>query len=144
VDTLIGTRRPAVSDLTLICGKCRFPIDGDTGYLRVTFAAIHEHRQAEREYRERNPEGSAVSMEEFLLGPEDVHWLAYHGKCEPEKDQDAYQIDAARLRTWQQLCHWTAHLMEKNWFALTDWDRLLREAAGDSEARTLRVLARAS
>jgi hypothetical protein len=34
--------------------------------------------------------------------------------------------------------------MEKNWFAATDWDCLLREAAGDSEPVTLRALARAS
>lgn len=132
------------ADLTLICRKCRFPIDGDTGYLRVTFADIHENRAQQRAYDERHPEGSAVSMEEFLLGPEDVHWRAYHDKCEPEKDRDAYQIDAARLRTWQHLCWWTAHLMEKNWFALTDWDCLLREAAGEGEAKTLRALPRAS
>lgn len=132
------------ADLALICQQCRFPIEGDTGYLRVTYADIHKYQRDEKAYRERHPEGEAVSLEDFLLGPDPIHWRAYHDKCEPEPDASAYQIDAAKLRTWQGLAHWTAHLMEKNWFASTDWDCLLREAAGDTEARTLRVLARAS
>lgn len=132
------------ADLTLICRRCRFPIDGDTGCLRVTYAAIAQYRQQDREYRERHPEGSAVSLEDFLLGPDPVHWLAYHGKCEPVPDADAYQISAARLRTWQDLAHWTAHLMAKSWFGFTDWDVLLEQVAGGAEPTTLRVLARAS
>jgi hypothetical protein len=132
------------ADLILICRQCRFPIEGDAGYLRVTYADINKHQQQEQEYRARHPEGSAVSLEDFLLYPDPVHWLACHDPCEPEPGVDAYQIDAARFRTWRDVCGWTAHLMEKNWFAATDWDNLLRELAGETEATTVKVLARSA
>lgn len=120
------------ADLALICRACAEPIEGDTGCLRVTFAALAERRQQEQEYAERHPEGSAFSITDFLLGPKPVHWLAYHDKCEPEPDLDAYQIDAVQLRTWRGFAKWTAHLMAKNWFAATDWNSLLLEAAGET------------
>lgn len=132
------------ADLALICHKCQFPVNGDSGYLRVLYADIHKHRDQERAYRQLHPEGEAVSIEDFLLGPEDIHWRAYHAACDPEIDQPCYAIDAERIQTWAQLCHWTAHLMEKTWFPATDWDCLLEQAAGDAEPTTLRVLARAS
>lgn len=132
------------ADLTLICHGCRFPIEGDTGALRVTFADIAKNRQQDAEWKASHAEGTAMDLAEFLLGPDHVHWRAYHDKCEPEPDLSAYQIDAAKLRTWRDLARWTAHLMSKNWFAATDWGVLLEQAAGDSEPTTLRVLARAS
>jgi hypothetical protein len=135
------------ADLTLICGICIFPIGDGTGWLRVTFADIHKHREQRAEYdayRRDSGEPATLSMLEMLIGPEPIHWRAYHAKCEPEADQDAYQIDSERICTWRQLAHWTAHLMEKNWFADTDWDCLLREVAGDSPAETIQVLERAS
>lgn len=32
--------------------------------------------------------------------------------------------------------------MEKNWFALSDWDDLLREVAGEIPSRRIRVAAK--
>ena len=130
------------ADLTLICHKCRLPIEGDTGYLRVTYPDLHKYREQEREYSERHPEGEAVSITEFLLGPEEIHWLPYHDKCEPEPDLDAYQIDAVQLQSWQCLARWTAHLMSKNWLPHTDWDELLREVSGESKVEQPRILVR--
>ena len=37
-----------------------------------------------------------------------------------------------QVSTWAGLSRWTAHLMAKNWFPLSDWDEVLREAAGES------------
>ncbi|MFC8704910.1 hypothetical protein ACFUIV_22365 [Streptomyces anulatus] len=40
--------------------------------------------------------------------------------------EGAYDIPAAKTRSWEQLLDWTAHLMEKSWLSHTDWDDFLR------------------
>jgi hypothetical protein len=133
-----------MNDLTLICHGCKFPVGDGDGWLRIMLSDIHVYRDAERAYRAVHPEGEAMSLAGLLLAPEPVHWRAYHAHCETEPQEGAYQIGSERVRTWAQFAHWTAHLMEKNWFQLTDWDCLLREVAGDSPAETIQVLERAS
>lgn len=132
------------ADLTLICGTCGFPIAEDTGCLRVTMAEVRDHLRQYAEWRQAHPEGSAIDLAELLLAPDEIHWGAYHYACDPARGEDQYQIDAGRIATWRAVCHWTAHLMEKNWFAATDWDDLLRELAGDSPASTFRILERSA
>lgn len=128
------------ADLVLICHLCRESIEGDTGALRVTFAELAEHRQREAEWKASHA-GELVDLTDMLLAPEDVHWRAYHDRCDPDFEQSSYQIDAMKLRTWRDLARWTAHLMGKNWFPFTDWDDLLREAAGEWRAVRIKVLA---
>lgn len=132
------------AELTLICRKCSFPIAGDMGCLRVSFEAIREHARREREWKADHPAGSAVDINDFLLGPDEIRWEAYHDACDPAKGDDCYQIDAVQLTTWQGVCRWTAHLMDKNWFPSTDWDHLLRELAGEIPATTIRILERSA
>ena len=131
-----------MADLTLVCQGCRQPIEGDTGCLRVTLADLDRFRRQEADYGSRHPAGEAVSIEEFLTAPDPVSWHSYHDRCDPEKDLDAYQIDAAKLSTWQGLARWTAHLMEKNWLGCTDWDEVLREVAGVSTSKHPRIAVR--
>lgn len=114
---LRGDRRCGVNDLTLICETCRFPINGDTGCI---YALFREMRQSSDE----------------------IHWHTSHYAHFPTNTGDTYEITAARISTWKQLAWWTAHLMEKNWFPLSDWDDLLREASGDVPSRRIRVEAK--
>jgi len=103
-------------DLTLICETCRFPITGDTGAIYVPFADLQQTDH-------------------------DICWRTSH-YAHPGMDEDSYGIAARRIATWQQLAWWTAHLMEKNWFRLSDWDTLLLEVAGETEPRRIRVAVR--
>jgi hypothetical protein len=133
------------AELALICQTCRKPIDDeeDGGSLRVIHAAVAQYKRDEQRRQMRNL-GQAVDLHELLLGPDPANWLAYHDRCDPGAGIDAYHICAERLRTWRDLAFWTAHLMGKNWLALTDWDELLREAAGVVPSVTIRVLERSA
>jgi hypothetical protein len=127
-----------VNDLTLICETCGFPVAGDTGCIYVAFDDVNAVRAYERSAS--HADGTAVDVADLLTDPGPVHWRTRHW-THPE-DRDCYEIGADRISTWPQFAHWTAHLMEKNWFALSDWDDLLREAAGDIPPSRIRIAAR--
>ncbi|MBO0813601.1 MAG: hypothetical protein J2P30_00370 [Actinobacteria bacterium] len=127
------------ADLALICCACLLPIEGDTGFLAAAYPDIAKAKREHAEWEASHGDG-AISLEDFILPPEDIHWRAYHDRCNPDPDGSAYQIGSAELSTWRGLTRWTAHLMAKNWFALSDWDDLLREAAGESPATRIMVL----
>ena len=130
-----------MNDLTLICETCRFPIEGDTGAIYVTFADIRAV-QAHEANRERGAvEVSSIDIVEHLLEPGPIRWRTSH-YAHPGMDEDSYGITSDRITTWQHLAWWTAHLMEKNWFPLSNWDTLLREVCGESKPRRIRVAAR--
>jgi hypothetical protein len=131
-----------VNDLTLICETCNFPVTGDSGSLYVTYADIHTHEAAETEWEERHPAGTAIDITELLEHPGDIHWRTGHDRCRADRDLDCYEIDDVQICSWPQLARWTAHLMGKNWFALTDWDDLLRELSGEARSRRIRVAAK--
>jgi len=137
-----------MNDLTLICEICRFPIEGDTGAIYATFpdinAARSRERDRERERGERSSsvEVSSIDIVELLMEPGPIRWRTAHYAHPEMREVDSYEIDAVRISTWPQLAHWTAHLMDKNWFDLSDWDDLLRELAGDTPSRRIRVVAR--
>lgn len=131
-----------MNDLTLVCETCRKPIDGDTGSLYVRLGEVTSARAADRDWKEAHPSGTAVDITELLMLPGDVRWRAAHDRCRSDHDQGCYEIDAPQISTWRHVARWTAHLMEKNWLGLTDWDGLLRELSGESPARRIRILAR--
>jgi hypothetical protein len=106
-----------MNDLTLICGKCRFPIRGASGCVYAPFAEL------------RSP-------------ADEIRWRTSHYSCFPRGVRDHYEIGSERIATWQQMAWWTAHLMEKNWFPRSDWDELLRELSGDVQPRRIRIEAR--
>ena len=109
-----------MSDLTLICETCRFPINGDTGCIYTTFAEIR------------------TSLEDRS---DEIRWRTSHYAHFTESDRDTYEISSERIATWRQLAWWTAHLMEKQWFPLSDWDDLLRELGGDETPKRIREAA---
>jgi hypothetical protein len=131
-----------VNDLTLICEICRFPIEGDAGAIYVTFTDVNAARARERQERGGAVAVSSIDIVDLLLEPGPIHWRTGHYAHPEMHEADSYEIDASRIATWTALAHWTAHMMEKNWFALSDWDDLLREVAGDTASRRIRVAAK--
>lgn len=130
-----------MNDLTLICETCGFPIAPEKGSIYIRTGDARDYRQAMREWREVHPEGSAVDLTELDGFPEDIHWRTGHDACRSDHDEGCYEIDGDQITTWPALMHWTAHLMEKNWFGDSDWDELLREIAGEVPSRRIRSAA---
>ena len=117
------------AELLLICGNCGSVVPPRKGCLWVGHGEIVTRRREGAEWDAQHA-GQAMSLLEMLGMPGPVHWKIHHDHCTPEPE-DPYWIGTEDVATWTQLAHWTAHLMEKTWFALTDWDVLLREVAGD-------------
>ena len=131
-----------MSDLTLICETCGFPVTGNTGSIYARYAEINSRQEADLEWHEAHPPGEAVDIVELLTMPGDIRWRVGHDSCRTDRGEGCHEIDDDRIATWPALAKWTAHLMEKNWFSLSDWDDLLREVAGEIPSRRIRVAAR--
>jgi hypothetical protein len=74
--------------------------------------------------------------------PGDIHWRSAHDACRSDRDEGCYEIDAPLISGWPHVARWTAHLMSKSWFGLSDWDALLRELSGEAPATRICVVAR--
>ena len=131
-----------MNDLILICETCGSPIDRGKGSVYVREGDLRDHRAAMREWEESHAGGTALALSELLLLPDDIRWRTGHDACRTDRDEGCYEIDDERIASWTQLTWWTAHLMEKNWLADSDWDEFLREVAGDAPSRRVRVVAR--
>lgn len=116
-------------DLISICDVCREPIADGKGRLWVDYAAINQRQDAVRAWEERTaPEDGGVRLVGFMTMyeyPGPVRWNAHHSACDPDPDAGAYPVEVERIRTWADLTHWTAHLMEHKWFSGTDWNKVL-------------------
>jgi hypothetical protein len=131
-----------MTELTLICETCAFPISGDTGCLYVLMSDLAAYQEEHQAWRAASTRGGAVSTAELMLLPLPVPWRTSHDKCRTDRDEEAYEIDAVRITCWAKVAHWTAHLMEKTWIQSTDWKHLLRELSGEAPVRRIRVVAR--
>jgi hypothetical protein len=109
-----------VNDLILICERCGFPIAHGEGSIYATYQDLGAAR----------PDGGLV------------HWHTRHDKCSEHLEESSYELGADQLTSQSDLARWTAHLMAKRWLALTDWDDLLREVAGEIPARRVLLVAR--
>ena len=110
-----------MSDLEALCGRCGRRVDCGDGWIHVDPA------EAARAQREE----SGVT----------VCWQVHHRRCDPDPYDGGYWIDVENITSWAGLAHWTAHLMAKRWLEATDWDELLREAAGEIPPVRLRPVA---
>jgi hypothetical protein len=125
-----------MTEITLICEACRRPMtDAEPGALSVPFAAIRASRREEREPRL----DAAVDLAEFIALPDGPRWTARHYACQPADAPDCYGISHDELRAWADVARWTAHLLAKNWLPASDWDEVLREAAGISPSKRIRA-----
>lgn len=110
-----------MTDLTLICELCSRPIHSGDGCLYALHSDINR-----------------AGRDDTFEAP----WHTGHFIHPEVRAVSAYAIGASEIQAWPHVARWTAHLMEKGWFALTDWDELMRELSGESAPRRIRALAR--
>jgi hypothetical protein len=127
-----------VNEITIICGSCGRPVAGDSGCLRVSHVAVMRHQLETTAWHEHHP-GDVHDMHDLLAMPDAVGWVAWHHGCRPEGSDDGYEISSGELATWADLARWTAHLMSKTWLEATDWQDILREAAGEIPSERIRA-----
>lgn len=105
-------------ELTLICGPCRQPVEGENeGWIGVSYADL---RQAEA--------SEAAGTE----APE-VVWHVTHNACAGSGDE--YGFEAGEIDTWRSLAAKTSLLLGKPWIHLTDWSDVLEEIADGCDDR---------
>lgn len=113
------------------CDVCHEPVHDGTGYIECDrYAAQEQRRHVERNEAPRAPRresgASAIpasDIEPLALVP----WHAYHHGCDPHPESDTCWYDIERVNTLTKMLHRTGHLMEKRWFAYTDW-RLITQS----------------
>lgn len=57
-----------------------------------------------------------------------VHWWPLHHNCEDDEIGPFYALDVAMLRSSCSMLTVTSHLHSKQWFALSNWDRVISTA----------------
>ena len=124
----INSTQPA-RELIAVCDACREPVDGGDGYLHVSHAEIFAYEKARTEWEKANPPGQVMNLSDLLDHPSPARWKVHHRRCDPDPESSDYWIDVAQVSTWQGLIARTAHLLEKSWFAATDWQGLLQGVA---------------
>lgn len=75
-----------------------------------------------------------------------IHCLPCMSPCydHPDDPDDtgcggSYWFDRDRAATWPAIASWTAHLMEKDWLADTDWARVLTYIIGNNDPNAINV-----
>lgn len=116
--------------LTWECDKCQERVKGKDGYICISYTEIGEakssHKKWDEERAARGP-WTAINLASANL-PKRARWRVCHFECDPNPESTDYWIWVDHVSTWPKLCAFTAHLMGKKWFEVTDWDRILRNA----------------
>ncbi|MCK9496146.1 MAG: GIY-YIG nuclease family protein [Dehalococcoidia bacterium] len=96
-------------------------------FIELPRAEVDRHDAEMKEWEERYPpptsSWSPVPWERLANMPRPASWRTVHNECDPDPEgHSGYYIDGRNAATHEDLLYWTAHLMEKRWFAGTDWD----------------------
>lgn len=118
-----------MSRLQVLCQVCWQPIE--RGHLGIDTQKVAAFQAAEA--ARGKVETADDLLETLKAGPEVPQWMTHCGRCEP--NTCGYCIEVSQLRTYKDLVRWTAHLMGKTWFAVTDWDHMLDGIARGQDRR---------
>lgn len=122
----------APGDIRWACDGCGREIAPGQGYIYVNDRDIETYERALRE-RETQRVGKGcitVTLADLADGPHVARWHVYHGSCDPEPEESGYWIDVGHWATASAGFDWAAHLVAKSWIQATDFEKLLRRAAG--------------
>lgn len=121
-----GSHHPTATQdlLTWTCDGCGDPIL--SGFVAVRYADIEAAGRAQTDWDRRHAGGLVVVLTrgEMAAMPEPAQWHAWHDDCGPHPGGNEYSF--GQPPTFEAVLSWTVHLMEKNWFAATDWGPFLR------------------
>ena len=118
------------SPWTWTCDGCGDPIL--SGFVTVRYEDIHAAQHARADWdskRARRHAGEkflVLTRSDLASMPEDARWHAWHDGCDPHPTGNDYWFTVSQVPTFEAVLSWTVHLMEKNWFAATDWGPFLR------------------
>jgi hypothetical protein len=112
------------------CDVCRdtLNVKANDGSLYVSYPEWHAYREADQAWREAhtNEHGWLICDGAELADAPVLRWHVVHDRCDPAAIlANVYWIDVNRMDTWAKVAEWSAHLSGKQWFADTDWSRLL-------------------
>ncbi len=122
--------------ITWICG-CGKPISSGTGYITTDDHIADRYAHESEEFwrrREQAESGNGIALTRASDIPfhAPVPWRAWHQKCDPNPEDDAYWFDVHRADTLRKLMHWAGHLMGKTWVTFTDLPDLLMRMGQDA------------
>lgn len=133
--------RGEVTKVNWRCGVCK-KVVSKAGSIWIDMREVAEKEKAIAAWRKKHTRRGCVmiSAEELLDSHEleRVFWLVRHDRCE-RAPSNAYEIAIERILTQGKVLAWTAHLMEKNWLEVTNWDNVCRFAAGDESDHVRRL-----
>lgn len=113
------------------CDVCRDTLNVKTndGSIYFDYAEWHAYRDADQAWRKAHTteRGWLLCTAAELGEAPELRWHVVHDRCDRTaiERSDVYWIDINRMDTWAKVAEWSAHLSGKQWFADTEWSRLL-------------------
>ncbi|MET8404482.1 hypothetical protein [Streptomyces sp900116325] len=118
-------------DLHAICDTCLTVIADGDGHIWIDQDLAH--KTSRRQRGDDIPWPGSDGTENIAIDG-GVPWQTTHTSCAPHKPEWAYAIPVERITTWPALVHWTAHLMNKGWVEVTNWDMFMLQAVEPQRA----------
>lgn len=119
-----------MNNIDWTCDHCNRPINDHAGYIHVSYADIDRYDTAVPEWKAKHQQPIDGLILTFASAysdyPAAAQWTATHGICDPNPDAHDYWMSVERLRTYERLLEFTAHLMDKTWIDSTNWPKFLR------------------
>lgn len=122
-----------MNNIDWTCDHCNQPIKDRTGYVCVSYADIDRYEKQLPEWESKHAEpispGSTIAFiraSAYAEYPTPAQWQTTHLDCDPQPESHDYWMTVERLRTYERLLEFTAHLMGKKWINSTNWPKFLR------------------
>lgn len=118
--------------ITWTCDVCGQPVDDGTGYLHASYLDIQAAKDARKQYDQEHAPDGGWQVVDLLNLPKRAPWQVHHRACDPRPDGGDYIIEVERIRTHLEVLERTAHLLEKTWLPLTDWNSIIQRVVKEA------------
>lgn len=113
------------------CSTCGQKISNGAGRLYFHPDETYDYRERVSDWHSMRKNPHVMTASDFTTYPSSPQWRGVHHQCKPQTAEQygyAYDIDVERICTLADVLEWTAHLMDKDWFADSDWQRVIHQA----------------